>query len=1424
MHHPIAMLFIQHHRITDCAMNVTTLTLDLAPLADGRYHLRLTLHDGQSDTIRGPFVAGPFDAVALRAVALDPAAYGAALGRMLFAEAAALAAYRELYAAAVNRADALRLRVLLPAELYGLRWETLCDPEHNQPLALGKVWLSRYLAADDVTPLRPRPRSALRAVIAIAAPHDAARWGLAPIDAAAETARARQALAEIAADTDVVTATWEALSAAVRAGCDILYLVAHGALVDHQPWLWLVHGDGHAAKQAGADLAALIRSLAPDRRPRLIVLISCDGLTDDQPLTALGPRLAQAGVPAVLTAHGALSQAAAAVALPVFFTELSRDGQLDRALTHARLALQQARHSAWWALTLLNRLSDGRLWPPVTQPATAAPFRVPYQPNPLFTGREQEIEQLVATLCADSPEVTVITPVVHGTAGIGKSQLAVMVAYHTRDRFPGGVFWLNMADADGIAAQVAACGGPDGLNLPGWAGLALADQVAAVRRAWQEPVRRLLIFDNLEDPRLLAEWRPGVGGARVLVTSRNAHWRATLGVEHVALAPLSRADSRRLLLQPRAQAQRTAVDSLLADPATAAEADAICEQLGDLPLALALAGAYLEDLPNLPLAAYRQQLAQTVLSNESLSDELAKVALLPTHYPRGVAAAIQLSYDRLDPQRDAQARAVLHRLAWLAPAPVPLPLVGALAGGDPADPAAAAADPVLRRLGEVGLAERSADGVAIHRLVAAFARACNPDDRATLAATAAAAVAVMDMREIERAPLAATPYRPHLLALCDHAGALDERSAAQLLMVTAGLLYHQGDYAAARPLYERALAISERALGPDHPQTATSLNNLALLLASQGDYAAARPLYERALAIRERALGPDHPDTAASLHNLALLLASQGDYAAARPLYERALAIRERALGPDHPDTATSLDNLAYLLQQQGDYAAARPLYERALAIRERALGPDHPQTATSLHNLALLLASQGDYAAARPLYERALAISERALGPDHPDTATSLNNLALLLESQGDDAAARPLYERALAIRERALGPDHPDTATSLHNLARLLYHQGDYAAARPLYERALAIYERALGPDHPQTATSLNNLAGLLASQGDYAAARPLVERALAIRERALGPDHPQTATSLTNLAGLLASQGDYAAARPLYERALAIYERALGPDHPQTATSLHNLARLLYHQGDYAAARPLYERALAIRERALGPDHPDTAASLHNLAGLLYHQGDDAAARPLYERALAIYERALGPDHPDTATSLHNLAGLLYHQGDYAAARPLYERALAIYERALGPDHPDTATSLNNLALLLASQGDDAAARPLYERALAIRERALGPDHPDTAASLTNLALLLASQGDDAAARPLFERALAIYERALGPDHPDTAASLNNLAGLLASQGDYAAARPLFERALRIMEQRLGVNHPNTQLVRANLRNLLKQLGAA
>jgi hypothetical protein len=75
----------------------------------------------------------------------------------------------------------------------------------------------------------------------------------------------------------------------------------------------------------------------------------------------------------------------------------------------------------------------------------------------------------------------------------------------------------SMVEPKGVSTQVAQLGGPDGLDLPGWAAMSFDDQVTASLRAWKQPIARLLIFDNLEDPALLKRWRPVGSGSRVLI-------------------------------------------------------------------------------------------------------------------------------------------------------------------------------------------------------------------------------------------------------------------------------------------------------------------------------------------------------------------------------------------------------------------------------------------------------------------------------------------------------------------------------------------------------------------------------------------------------------------------------------------------------------------------------------------------------------------------------------------------------------------------------------------------------------------------------------------------------------------------------------------------------------------------------------------
>jgi hypothetical protein len=167
------------------------------------------------------------------------------------------------------------------------------------------------------------------------------------------------------------SATLEGISDALRDGYDVLYLVCHGALVDGEPHLWLEDESGNVDIVAGDELVTRLREMR--QRPRLVVLASCqsagqgdgagDGGTrsDDRgALAALGPRLAEAGIPAVLAMQGNVTMQTIAEFMPVFFRELQRDGLIDRAVSVARGGVRE--RPDWWVPVLFMRLKSGRLW------------------------------------------------------------------------------------------------------------------------------------------------------------------------------------------------------------------------------------------------------------------------------------------------------------------------------------------------------------------------------------------------------------------------------------------------------------------------------------------------------------------------------------------------------------------------------------------------------------------------------------------------------------------------------------------------------------------------------------------------------------------------------------------------------------------------------------------------------------------------------------------------------------------------------------------------------------------------------------------------------------------------------------------------------------------------------------------------------
>ncbi len=746
--------------------------------------------------------------------------------------------------------------------------------------------------------------------------------------------------------------------------------------------------------------------------------------------------------------------------------------------------------------------------------------RIPFSLNPFFIGRIDDMQALAKLLRGEVTKSINQIVVITGLGGIGKSQLATEFVYRYGQYFAGGIFWLNFADPNAIAIEIAACGGPDGLNLQSdFTTLPLADQVQLVISTWKSPIPRLLVFDNCEDEALLEQWRPPVGGCRVLVTSRRGRWDPILGVHVLQLKVLSRAESIELLRKHRPDIPTDDIDL-----------QAIAEELGDLPLALHLTGSFLATFRQARLgtpAIYLTELRQAALDHPSLTGE--KMGFSPTDHEQHIARSFTLSYQRLDPTdvRDILALALLTRASYFAPnEPIPRSLlISTLRQTEINSKTELDVEQAITRLITLGLLESHIEGgLVLHRLLAIFVQR-RTDDRVE-AEVAVEQTLLEEADHLNKAgyPIPILAWQVHLRVVTDMAQLQENELAANLCNTLGYHLVMIGDYIGARIYYERALAIKEKILEAEHPEVASGLNNLGSVLQDLGDLTKARFSYERALAIYEKTLGEEHPHTAGSLNNLGSLLQDLGEQTEAHSYYQRALAIQERVLGTEHPDTALTLNNIGSLLQEMGDLADARPYYEQALAINEKTLGTEHPDTALTLNNIGSLLQEMGDLADAHPYYKRALAIREKILGTEHPDTATSLNNLGGLLQRMGNLDKAQLYFERVLAIREKSLGTESVDLATSLNNLGHLLQLKEELTEARSYYQRALAIQEKVLGTNHPYTAISLNNLGHLLQATGNLAEARSYFVQALDILKDRLGSNHPNTQIVRKNLVGLL------------------------------------------------------------------------------------------------------------------------------------------------------------------------------------------------------------------------------------------------------------------------------------------------------------
>jgi DNA-binding SARP family transcriptional activator/Tfp pilus assembly protein PilF len=642
-----------------------------------------------------------------------------------------------------------------------------------------------------------------------------------------------------------------------------------------------------------------------------------------------------------------------------------------------------------------------------------------------FTGRETRIKHLCEMLVQDdagnSPGAVRIA-VVAGTAGLGKTALAVHAAHQVRTSFPDGQLYVDLL---GASSQPAVPGevlarflrdlGVDGDKVP-----AGDEERAALYRTRLAGRRMLVLLDNAKDAAQVRPLLPGSASCAVLVTTRNR----TPDLASMRFVHLDVLDDTEAL---------TLFSRIVGDERPAGEPDATAEVLvtcAGLPLAIRICAARLAVRTQWRIAT----LAHRLRNERRRLDELEVGDL-------AVRASFKVSYDALRTGKHGADPARAFRLLglWQGQS-ISLPAAAALLG-EPEDDVADA----LEALVDANLLESPApDRYRFHDLLRAYAT-----ERAQAEESAAVADEAVDrllrwyVCTADAAAQVLAPYRYRIplpegqdmssLTLASAADALDWYDSERVNVIH---------------------AIRQAADAGFH-EVAWRLPTALVQLFSRRDNQADRITASRIALNSARAAGHRQGEAwALQCLGAALVRIRDSD---ALPVLEEALVIR-REIGDRMGEAQTAISLADAYHKQQGPQAAFEQSL-RCLEILREAGDASLLGTGLNNHGEYCLELGKLDEAAACFLEARDIWREISTYGQGY-----ALHNLGRVhLESGRVDEAIASLTE---AYRFHQASGDLIGQAVALKYLGRARHAAGAVDEAREAWTAALAIFE-SLGLD---------------------------------------------------------------------------------------------------------------------------------------------------------------------------------------------------------------------------------------------------------------------------------------------------------------------------------------------------------------------
>jgi tetratricopeptide (TPR) repeat protein/transcriptional regulator with XRE-family HTH domain len=673
------------------------------------------------------------------------------------------------------------------------------------------------------------------------------------------------------------------------------------------------------------------------------------------------------------------------------------------------------------------------------------PTRVPH-----FAGRAAQIAELDAVLDTAASDravgaTGVVISAIGGTAGVGKTALALHWAHRVAHRFSDGQLYANLRGFDagsGTPADPADVlrGFLDALGVHPERLPADTDGLAALYRSVVAGRKMLVLLDNAADVAQVRPLLPASPECLVIVTSRRelAALAAREGARLVQLDVLSEQEANELLVT------RLGTERACAEPWAVTELATLCARL---PLALSVVVARAAAAPNLPLSSLAAELTELGgrLDALDVGDPAANVRTV-----------LSLSYRYLP---DSSAR--MFRLLGLHPGPDISAAAAASLAGVPMSQARSA----LRDLTRASLLMEVAPGrYAFHDLLRAYAA-----EQATPAAgTANTTRRMLDhyLHTAHRAHQVLYPGR-ELIGLDPLVGGVTPETFGGK---AAALAWLEAEYQVLLKVADAAARQGYDAHAWRLPVVLWTYHNVC------GHWHDGTRIHRLALAAARR--NGDLPGQARALRGLGSFAMSLGSYDEAHECLTAAQAAF-RELGDDLGLARTDVI-FSQTLECQGRHAEALAAMGDALRLSESAPDSRHMMLvrASALNGSAWNLVQLGDLSEARAFCLQAIELCQ-AIGYT-PGEAGTWDTLGVVLQRLGLHGDAVPCFLRAVTL-DREMGNRY-DLAMVLAHLGETYVAVGDLAGAREAWDESLAIL-RAL--HHPAAVAIRGQLADLAAGR---------------------------------------------------------------------------------------------------------------------------------------------------------------------------------------------------------------------------------------------------------------------------------------------------------------------------------------------------